>query len=166
MQWSLAKGVRLSKRTWEVEIRLMCVNMLSTFWKYKYSYYTKITEVNLSIFVYKLFREVFTLLIRTNDRWFLNRFATNSGRAVLIETHSFLLTLVLVYSPTTICIKTVEKSSIISSDERSENFTKHPVDNIEKLSSAIFVYKAHQWALYHIWFENKSELYKYSYYNE
>ena len=43
-----------------------------------------------------------------------------------------------------------------------EIFTKQPVDKykINKLTSVIFAYKAHHWALYHVWFQNKSELYE------
>ena len=29
------------------------------------------------------------------------------------------------------------------------------LSNTDKLSSVIFVYKAHHWALYHMWFRNK-----------
>ena len=29
------------------------------------------------------------------------------------------------------------------------------LSNTDKLSSVIFVYKAHYWALYHMWFQNK-----------
>ena len=32
--------------------------------------------------------------------------------------------------------------------------------HIDKLTSVIFVYKAHHWAPYHMLFQNKSELYK------
>ena len=67
---------------------------------------TKIIEANLSIFVYGLFREVFTSLISTTlIKWKLH------------ET------------------------------------------NTERLTSVIFVHKAHHWTLYHMWFQNKSELY-------
>ena len=38
------------------------------------------------------------------------------------------------HSPTRICITAVEKSSLISPDEWSENFTKQPVDKYRKIS--------------------------------
>ena len=57
-----------------------------------YAYRCKIIEANLFIFVYRLFHEAFTPLIRTNYIWFFNSFYAHSGRAVLTETHSFLLT--------------------------------------------------------------------------
>ena len=42
------------------------------------------------------------------------------------------------------------------------HFTKQPVDQ-HRLTYTIYMDKAHHWALYHMWFQNKSELYIFIY---
>ena len=80
-------------------------------------FYTKITDANLSIFVYRLCCEVFTPLIRTCswESWWAEWKLHKKYRKISRST--------------------------------------------DRLASVIFLCRAHQWALYHVWFQNKFELF-------